>query len=156
MSEDDTALPPVPDEVPPFYAGVVIWGRSGDLLLQLRDDIPGIVNPGMIGTFGGGGIEGETPLEAALREVKEETNLNLDPDQVIPLRKREHRFVGNLVIPVYDFGALDVPEDGLRVTEGVLYRLAPEDFEKAEKDKITEGAREAIRLLLDRFEERTR
>lgn len=47
------------------------------ILMMLRDDKPGIANPGGWGVIGGGIEKGETPDEAILREVKEETNINL-------------------------------------------------------------------------------
>ena len=42
------------------------------VLMQLRDDIPGIVYPGQWGLFGGHLEPGETPQEAIYRELAEE------------------------------------------------------------------------------------
>lgn len=47
------------------------------ILMMLRDDKPGIANPGGWGVIGGGVEEGETPDQAIVREVKEETNIDL-------------------------------------------------------------------------------
>jgi 8-oxo-dGTP pyrophosphatase MutT (NUDIX family) len=46
--------------------------RQGRWLLQLRDDIPGIVAPGCWGLFGGHLDPGETPEQAVRRELVEE------------------------------------------------------------------------------------
>lgn len=51
--------------------------KLGKYLFFLRDDKPTIPNPNMWGLLGGGIEKGESPLEAALREVKEETNITI-------------------------------------------------------------------------------
>jgi 8-oxo-dGTP diphosphatase len=54
-----------------FTAGLLV-DADGRLLLQLRDDKPDIVNPGVWGTFGGLLEPFETPEEGFLRELDEE------------------------------------------------------------------------------------
>ncbi len=49
--------------------------KLGKYLFYLRDDKPTILYPNTWSLFGGGIEKGESPLEAALREVKEETNV---------------------------------------------------------------------------------
>lgn len=56
-------------------AEILLVRNDGALILQQRDDKPGITNPGFISSFGGHIEEGETPLDAAWRELIEETNL---------------------------------------------------------------------------------
>jgi 8-oxo-dGTP pyrophosphatase MutT (NUDIX family) len=48
---------------------------NGQIGAQLRDNIPGIASQGMLSTFGGGVDIGESPQQAALREMEEETCL---------------------------------------------------------------------------------
>ena len=48
--------------------------RDGRWLVQLRDDIPGIVSPGCWGLFGGHLDPGESPDQALRRELQEEIN----------------------------------------------------------------------------------
>ena len=57
----------------PAVAGVVLLRHDGAALLQHRDNVPHIQDPG-IWVFPGGHVEpGETPEEGARREVVEET-----------------------------------------------------------------------------------
>jgi 8-oxo-dGTP pyrophosphatase MutT (NUDIX family) len=58
------------------YAGVLLVTPEGKLILQQRDDKPGIFNPGLITSFGGRTEEGESPVLAAIRELKEELGLD--------------------------------------------------------------------------------
>jgi 8-oxo-dGTP diphosphatase len=51
---------------------LAMLGREGRWLLQLRDDIAGIVAPGTWGLFGGHLDPGETPEQALRRELMEE------------------------------------------------------------------------------------
>jgi mutator protein MutT len=59
------------DLAPPHIA-IAILKQRGKFLMQLRDDIPGIVHPGKWGFFGGHLEPGETPEEALVRELQEE------------------------------------------------------------------------------------
>lgn len=58
-----------------YYSGVLIITTETEILLQQRDNKPGIVNPGFVTTFGGLNKQEETPLQGAIRELTEETNL---------------------------------------------------------------------------------
>jgi 8-oxo-dGTP pyrophosphatase MutT (NUDIX family) len=58
-------------------AGVILVDRQGRVLMQLRDDDPAIMFPGHWGLTGGAAHAGETPEEAARREVEEETGVRL-------------------------------------------------------------------------------
>lgn len=64
------------------YTGWVLENSEHKYLLQLRDNIPTIRYPGTWDLFGGAIEEGETPLEGALRELKEEIGLTLSPEDI--------------------------------------------------------------------------
>ena len=57
--------------------GLLIENSEQQVLLQLRDDIPDIPWPGTWGTFGGQVEDGETPLEAIEREIREELSYDI-------------------------------------------------------------------------------
>jgi 8-oxo-dGTP pyrophosphatase MutT (NUDIX family) len=56
-------------------AVAIVTNPAGDVLLQLRDDIDGIVHPGHWSLPGGGVEPGEDTTGAVLRELAEETGL---------------------------------------------------------------------------------
>lgn len=64
----------------PIEVALAILPRDGKFLMQLRDNIPTILYPGLWGFFGGHMEPGETPEIAVQREIKEEINYDmLDP-----------------------------------------------------------------------------
>ena len=56
----------------PIQVSLAILNREDRFLMQLRDDIPGIVYPGVWGLFGGHIEPEETPEIAVKREIIEE------------------------------------------------------------------------------------
>lgn len=82
-------------------AGVLLVTKDGRMIGHLRDDKPGIDSPGMVAIFGGGVEDGELPVEAAARELAEETNLHIPAKDLIfvasyvswrPLKKEYENF----------------------------------------------------------------
>ncbi|WP_017587707.1 NUDIX domain-containing protein [Nocardiopsis ganjiahuensis] len=59
-------------------AVALIENARGELLLHLRDDIPGIAWPGRWSALGGGCDPGESPRETIVRELDEEAGLAVD------------------------------------------------------------------------------
>ncbi|NEQ67689.1 MAG: NUDIX domain-containing protein [Symploca sp. SIO2D2] len=68
----------------PIEVAIAILYTSDRFLLQLRDNIPGIVYPGCWGLFGGHLEAGESPETAVMRELIEE--INYTPPSLIPFR----------------------------------------------------------------------
>jgi 8-oxo-dGTP pyrophosphatase MutT (NUDIX family) len=108
----------------PVYAAVILVTPEGKVAVQVRDDKPGIDDPGKLMVFGGAMMTGEEPEEAAQRELEEETTLRL------PLE-----FFGSFVkVPqrhgraglVHAFIARDVDVTRIDVREGQGYRLVGE------------------------------
>jgi 8-oxo-dGTP diphosphatase len=65
-----------------FHGAKLALIRGDDLIVILRDNIPTIPWPGHW-DFPGGGREGdETPLDCALRELREELSFDLDPNLI--------------------------------------------------------------------------
>jgi 8-oxo-dGTP diphosphatase len=71
-----------PDVVLRHAAGVIPVRPGGAILLMLRDDRPGIGSPNRWSTLGGYLEAGETPLQAARREVEEEVGQR--PPRLLP------------------------------------------------------------------------
>jgi len=56
---------------------ILIDNGNREVLMQLRDDNPDIIFPNCLTTFGGAIEENETPREAMMREMLEETGYKL-------------------------------------------------------------------------------
>ena len=74
---------------PSERAGALVFAvdAAGRVLLQLRDDAPGVPHGGLFAPFGGGVEPGEALAEAALREIREETGLVLAEADLTPLAR---------------------------------------------------------------------
>jgi 8-oxo-dGTP diphosphatase len=133
-------------------AGAIIIDNFGRFLLQQRDDIVGILNPGKIGLFGGHREGDETYLECVVREIHEEIGY------FIPARRFEHlgsldgvdidieggTFRGDLFI------ARDIPVDALVITEGSLLIVEPDEIMEIEP-RLTPTARFALKAYFDKI-----
>ncbi|MFA5926056.1 MAG: NUDIX domain-containing protein [Parcubacteria group bacterium] len=64
------------------------------ILFVLRDNKPNILYPGKWGNFGGGVEEGESPLEAIKREIKEESNIKISNFKLLGKEKVTHILCG--------------------------------------------------------------
>lgn len=64
--------------------GCLVLSQDKKIVLQLRDaDAPTF--PNHLATFGGGIEEGESPLDALVRELKEELGADVSPNEVVLL-----------------------------------------------------------------------
>lgn len=98
------------------FHGVKVAILVGDkLLMQLRDDKPGLFNANMW-DFPGGGREGnETPEECALREIEEEFGLVLTAESFVwkkdyPAQKDPTQRAFFLVAMMDDVGSVHLTE----------------------------------------------
>lgn len=99
-------------------SGAILVGTCGRLLLQQRDDVPGILYPGMIGLFGGHREGAETPLECLMRELTEETGLTYRADQITPLVEMTAAYPAGGGVKGSYFIVRDVEIERTRITEG--------------------------------------
>jgi 8-oxo-dGTP pyrophosphatase MutT (NUDIX family) len=126
-------------------AGVFLLTEDARVVLQLRDDIPAIENPGMITTFGGQAEPGETAIECALREIEEETGLRpkaSDLHYLGSVSKRDRH--GNMTACMF-FALAGIDSGKLVVTEGTAIILS-----RAEIDtdaRVTSTCREMARKI---------
>jgi 8-oxo-dGTP pyrophosphatase MutT (NUDIX family) len=56
---------------------LLLENGSHEVLMQLRDNVPDIASPDCLSTFGGAIESGETPEQAMIREMYEETRYKL-------------------------------------------------------------------------------
>ncbi|KAF0653675.1 ADP-ribose pyrophosphatase [Cyanobium sp. Copco_Reservoir_LC18] len=101
-----------------FAVALAMLEREGRWLLQLRDDIEGIVHPGCWGLFGGHLDPGERPEQAILRELREEIGWGAPP---LPLWFEHH---DDQLSAYYFRGPLTVSLTALRLNEGQDLALA--------------------------------
>lgn len=130
----------------------ILLDTSGRLLLQQRDDIPNILQPGKISLFGGHCENHETHLECAVREINEEISYPVQAGRFELLVKYEGADLdlsdpggGTLDCKIYL--VRDIPVEKLIITEGALLIVHPDDTGRFET-KLAPLAR----LALARFE----
>ncbi|MCP6719657.1 MAG: NUDIX domain-containing protein [Patescibacteria group bacterium] len=56
---------------------IMVFNKNGQVLLQKRDNIPNIKEPGKWDFWGGHCEKGETPKICAIRELEEETSIRI-------------------------------------------------------------------------------
>jgi 8-oxo-dGTP pyrophosphatase MutT (NUDIX family) len=103
-------------------AAAVVFDTSGSLLLQQRDNIPGILCPGKVALFGGHREGDETFLDCVVREIREELSYFIPPANFKPVAKLaglDAEVLGGTILAEF-FVTRDVPADRLSVTEGRL------------------------------------
>jgi 8-oxo-dGTP pyrophosphatase MutT (NUDIX family) len=103
------------------YSGALLITDSGSVLLQQRDKNPGIINPGMITTFGGTFEEGEEPMECVIRELKEETNLDPKAEDLLFYDTFEKTEPDGSDTEIYMFEFKIGSTEGLEIYEGEGY-----------------------------------
>jgi 8-oxo-dGTP diphosphatase len=120
-------------------------------LMQLRDDIPTILSPGKWGFFGGSIENGETPIEAAQRELTEEISATAElifwKRQDLPHVVR-HIFAGTPRIPFSKLKLLEGMDMGLFTPDDILRGRLRAPVKQIEREIIPA----AIEILSEYFD----
>ena len=123
---------------------------NGQVVAQLRDNIAGIASQGMLSTFGGGVDIGESPMQAAVRELEEETCLkkNYEMEFITTFIHQKTRNNQAVLQDNHLFLARISNIDGIEIKEGVGFVVLRKDVD-FEKVNAGEGAQMAWKLLRD-------
>jgi len=129
---------------------ILIRHQDGDFLLTFRDPRKDIYPGCWEASAGGSALAGETPEEAARREMLEETGLEAEKLELISVTTRPR---SRSVVYAY-LGAVDGPKDAVRLQEGETadYRwVKPEQFiDMIREEPILKVQYERYKPYLDR------
>ncbi|MCG8362642.1 MAG: NUDIX hydrolase [Pseudanabaenales cyanobacterium] len=115
-------------------AAIAILYQDNHFLMQLRDDIPGILYPGCWGFFGGHLELGESPEEGVKRELLEEIGY------VPPTLDLFQHHVDERVLRYVYHGPLTVSVEDLALNEGWdLGLCSPEDVRLGYRYSVKAG-----------------
>ena len=123
------------DKTVPVVAMAILY-REGKFLMQLRDDIPGILYPGLWGLFGGHLELNETPEMGLVREVEEEINYLVSQPQKFRYyadnRAMRYIFYSPLTVEVEALEQMEGWDMGLvspeEITKGVCYSVKAQEL----------------------------
>jgi 8-oxo-dGTP diphosphatase len=125
---------------------ILVFNKVGHVLLQKRDDIPTIQEPGKWDVWGGHCEAGETPEACAIRELREEIGVEIHDPQALkflmtrPVDGREetvfaYLFEADGTPPVYEGERAEwfAPEEaaGLSMAFGAEVLFVPEVVARA-------------------------
>ena len=128
---------------------MILINTAGEILLQLRDNNPAIVDPNKLSLFAGGVLPGETKEHAAQRELFEETTIRSNDLKYLFTYQTDMERFGRVakshvfLLQGVDENLVDVQEgQGYRKIEGVA------DLDSHEFALISE---EILRTYFDKY-----
>jgi 8-oxo-dGTP diphosphatase len=129
--------------------GIVLLNQAGQVLMQLRDDIPTIADPGCWVIPGGETSSDEDPAAGARREFLEETGYRIEPaDLHFVLERDLDRPQGAVERQYYYLARYDGAQP-LTCYEGQDLRFM--DLMTIPALKTSPGLKEIIRVSVERF-----
>ena len=106
---------------------VVLEDREGKIILQLRDNRPGVGSRNHWGLFGGFIEQDESPSHAAVREVQEELGSFLDPAKLSSIGTVETKT--GLQLHIFHYPVTHELDSAV-LQEGQMYAwVSPEEFQ---------------------------
>ncbi len=114
----------ITDRCPKDYVGVLLLTEGKDLIVQHRDNKKGIAWPDSLGVFGGN-VEGTEMLgEAVQRELKEELDIEIDQNKLIPFKTYYQTLEKyGQTVTCHIFILNDINPEGITVYEGQGYKI---------------------------------
>ncbi|MCC8965151.1 NUDIX domain-containing protein [Bradyrhizobium sp. Pear76] len=129
----------------------LLISTDGRLLMQLRDDLPHVSDPGKVSLFGGRREGTESFLECVVREIHEEIGYYLPPErfELIGRYSGADHLTPSGTLHGEVFLARDVPTDQLKVTEGRLEIVDIDELERI-RGRLARPAEYALEIFLKR------
>ncbi|WP_112322337.1 NUDIX hydrolase [Oceanibium sediminis] len=115
-----------PDPGPRAGALALLSDTNGRFLMQLRDDRPGVIHPGLWSLFGGGVEPGETLSGALVRELHEELGLSVPTREPRPFAWFQSDSAQRTRLYVFTLSLAITPAD-LRLGEGAGFGFFTRD-----------------------------
>ena len=110
------------------WAGVMLITKDNKIIAMHRDDKPGIRDAGCYGIFGGAIEDGEEPIDAAVREINEETNLSVKKEDLELFRTySQKRDYLDKTATLYVYVIRDVNPSTLKTYEGQGIKILSDD-----------------------------
>jgi 8-oxo-dGTP pyrophosphatase MutT (NUDIX family) len=131
---------------PREFASAILIDTQGRHLLQQRDNVPGILYPGMVTLFGGHREGEETFLQCVCREVREEISYLVPPERFEWMSNYSGVDPGCGGVVGAFFIARNIPVDALRITEGSLLVVKRDELQ-ALLPRLVPSAWSAVRLF---------
>lgn len=130
-----------------FYSGIILLTNDKKIILQRRDKKKSIDNPNKLSVFGGRSEGKETPIQCAVRELKEETTLDVKATSLIPIKELSYPLGDSkwMLCTYYLFEGVDV--NSITLNEGQFIEIWNIN-EVVENKKLTNFPRLVIKEKL--------
>ena len=110
------------------HVSIVLIAEDGRVIIQRRDNITTIKYPGRCALPGGRVESGETPLEAAIRELREETGIEVANLEF--LRKKREVFPNSTRADLWIYWGRYDRNQPIQSLEGQMFLAHPDEFRK--------------------------
>jgi 8-oxo-dGTP diphosphatase len=130
-----------------FWVGVILYNPNTDQVLLQKRDNKAPMNPNKWCFFGGDGKTGESLNDCLVRELKEEINITISPEKLVPLRDYLNK--KNMTWRYVYTMQFDTPKSQMILNEGADFDWV--SFDKALKLDLTENTRSDLEFFLKSY-----